>query len=177
MMKNKGKPKSKLTDRQKTRRDSINSKYKEHIIDYFPRDSEANEGLIFNKAPVVKENLQMEKIARPKKKYDKEFGKRSVFADEDAYPELDSDDEFSGSKRVKTNDLDLYDDLGEGMLGASQNFVDYFMNNQSAFKSLSKMGNFVLSSIFFLNFFRDILKEVSFLPQSAIKVLLINIWL
>ena len=79
------------------------------------------------------------KELKAEKKSKKKNHNITLYEDVENY---DSDDQQNTKKKIKTNDI--FDDFEEGLLTSNaDNFVQYFLSNQSSFKSMAKMSSFV----------------------------------
>jgi len=138
---------SKLQQKQQKKFRKINEKYYDKVEDYFPRDGD-NEGMVFNQAPVLKEYTPGKKQVLGKRSRSKglsgNLGERGLYRDYES-----DDEELEVTKKTKSDfDFDGVDDFEDGILGTSKGFADYFADKKKAFKSLTKMGNFVRKLVF-----------------------------
>ena len=131
------KPLSKSDKNNLKKRTRSEAKYHEEYVEFFPSNKSKDSGdFLFNRAPVIKKSA---KELKAEKKTKKKNHNITVYEDVENY---DSDDQQNTKKRIKTNDI--FDDFEEGLLTSNaDNFVEYFLNNQSSFKSMAKMSSFV----------------------------------
>ncbi len=140
----KPKTSSKLVDKQKKKFKKIQQKYYDQVVDYFPRDADT-EGMGFNKAPVLKTYTPGKKDASGKTKRARSTGLSGSLSAKNLYQDYvsdEDDDEIEMSKKIKP-DVDL-EDFEDGLLSTSKGMTEYFADNKNAFKTLNKIGNFVI---------------------------------
>ena len=137
---------SKLIDKQKKKFKKIQQKYYDQVVDYFPRDAET-EGMGFNKAPVLKEYTPGKKDGKGKRA--KSTGLSGTLSGRNLYQDYvsdEDDDDLEVSKKIKP-DVDL-DDYEDGLLSSNKGMAEYFADNKNAFKTLTKIGNFVILELY-----------------------------
>jgi len=137
---------SKLIDKQKKKFKKIQQKYYDQVVDYFPRDAET-EGMGFNKAPVLKEYTPGKKDGKAKRS--RSTGLSGTLSGKNLYQDYvsdEDDDDLEMSKKIKP-DVDL-DDYEDGLLSTSKGMTEYFADNKNAFKTLTKIGNFVILELY-----------------------------
>lgn len=141
------KKQGKVQAKQFSKHRNYGNKFIERVVDYFPRDAD-EDGLVFNKAPIVKGTKPSKSKDKKTEKRAKPTGLSGSLGRATVYEDYDSDEEIEVSKKMKpAQDDDIIEDFGgfggEGLLGANKEFSSYFKDNRNAFKSLTKMSAFV----------------------------------